>query len=33
VADVLTFGVVIAAIAAAGLLALFSSRIGEYLRP
>jgi cell volume regulation protein A len=30
--DVLTFGLVIAAIAAAGLLALFSSRIGEYLR-
>ena len=30
--DVLTFGLVIGAIAAAGLFALFSSRIGEYLR-
>jgi len=30
--DVLTFGLVIAAIAAAGLFALFSSRISDYLR-
>ena len=30
--DVLTFGLVIGAIAAAGLFELFSSRIGEYLR-